>query len=110
MTSYFRLFPFTLALLILAQASLVGQSSRPNVIIIYIDDMGIGDLSYTGGEVFPTPNIDRLAQNGKVFTQYYTTAPVCSPSRVGVTTGMYHIRWNINTFLSARKFNRACDQ
>lgn len=83
---------------------------QPHIIIIYVDDMGIGDASYTGGKVYPTPNIDRLAEDGKVFTQYYTSAPVCSPSRVSITTGMYPLRWNINTFLSSKKFNRNCEQ
>ncbi|MFB6340213.1 sulfatase-like hydrolase/transferase [Saccharicrinis sp. FJH62] len=83
---------------------------RPNIIVLYVDDMGIGDVSYLNGKIAPTPNIDSLAHNGKVFTQYYTTAPVCSPSRVALTTGMYHIRWNINTFLNDRKFNRNCEQ
>ncbi|MEH0152889.1 sulfatase-like hydrolase/transferase [Limibacter armeniacum] len=85
-------------------------AQQPHIIIIYTDDMGIGDMSCSGGEVEPTPNIDRLAQGGKRFTQYYTTAPVCSPSRVSVTTGMYHVKWNINTFLSSRRFNAKCEQ
>ena len=83
---------------------------QPNIILIYVDDMGVGDAGYLGGEVEATPNIDRLAAEGKVFTRYYTPAPVCSPSRVGVTTGMYHLRWNILTFLHTREFNRACGQ
>lgn len=84
--------------------------TSPNIIIIYVDDMGIGDVSYSGGETELTPNIDALAKNGKVFTQYYASAPVCSPSRVSVTTGMYPLRWNINTFLSSKKFNAECEQ
>ncbi|MEM6631386.1 MAG: sulfatase-like hydrolase/transferase, partial [Bacteroidota bacterium] len=82
----------------------------PHMILIYVDDMGIGDAQFSGGKSIPTPNLDRLAQNGKVFTQYYTTAPVCSPSRVSVTTGMYHIRWGINTYLAKREKNRLCEQ
>ncbi len=86
------------------------EELKPNIIIIYTDDLGIGDVSYTNGKVIPTPNIDQLARNGKIFTQYYTNAPVCSPSQVAVTTGMYPIRWNINTFLNNRKFNSDCEQ
>jgi len=81
-----------------------------NVILIYTDDMGIGDVGYTGGAVSATPHIDRMARKGKVFTQYYTPAPVCSPSRVAVLTGMYHIRWGIYTFLSSKRFNRNTTQ
>ncbi|WP_372650748.1 sulfatase-like hydrolase/transferase [Draconibacterium sp.] len=83
---------------------------RPNIILIYVDDMGMGDASFTRGEVRPTPNIDKMASEGKVFTQYYTNAPVCSPSRVAVTTGNYPQRWNINTFLSSKEHNKKCDQ
>ncbi|PWJ37997.1 sulfatase-like hydrolase/transferase [Sediminitomix flava] len=86
------------------------KTKPPHIILIYVDDMGIGDASYTNGAVTTTPNIDKLAQNGKIFTQYYTNAPVCSPSRVAITTGMYPMRWNINTFLSSKKHNRLCDQ
>lgn len=83
---------------------------QPNIILIYVDDMGMGDASFTSGEIRPTPNIDKMAAEGKVFTQYYTNAPVCSPSRVAITTGMYPLRWNINTFLSSRDHNKICDQ
>lgn len=85
-------------------------AENPNIIIIYTDDMGIGDTSFAGGKVVETPNIDKQAAKGKIFSQYYTSAPVSSPSRVAMTTGMYHIRWNINTFLSTRKFNTNCEQ
>lgn len=83
---------------------------RPNIILIYVDDMGLGDASFTNGKVRPTPNIDKLATEGKIFTQYYSNAPVCSPSRVAITTGMYPQRWNINTYLSDKKHNNLCDQ
>ncbi len=86
------------------------QARRPNIVLIYVDDMGIGDVSYTGGRELPTPNIDQLAKEGKVFTKYYSNAPVCSPSRVAITTGMYPLRWNINTFLSGQQHNQICEQ
>ena len=89
---------------------LAKSSQKPNIIIVYVDDMGIGDVSCFGGEVEATPNIDKLAKEGKMFTQYYTNAPVCSPSRVAITTGMYPLKWNINTFLSSKKHNDICDQ
>jgi arylsulfatase A-like enzyme len=72
--------------------------------------MGIGDASFTGGKVIDTPNIDKQAAKGKIFSQYYTACPVSSPSRVAMTTGMYPIRWNINTFLNTQKFNANCEQ
>lgn len=87
-----------------------GRSSQPNIIIIYTDDMGFGDISINGGKVQSTPHIDKLAKEGKRFTGYYSSAPVCSPSRVAITTGMFPLRWNINTFLNNRKFNVECEQ
>ncbi|MEL7339604.1 MAG: sulfatase-like hydrolase/transferase [Bacteroidota bacterium] len=86
------------------------QVAKPNIILIYVDDMGLGDASFTSGKIRPPPHIDRMAREGKVFTQYYTNSPVCSPSRVAVTTGMYPLRWQINTFLSGKKHNDLCQQ
>ena len=70
---------------------------KPNVILIYIDDMGYSDVCAFGGNYTPTPNIDRIGQEGIQFNQYYTACPISSPSRVGVTTGMYPTKWGITT-------------
>ena len=85
-------------------------AQKPNVIIIYIDDMGIGDVGCFGGKFTPTPNIDRLAAEGIKFTQYYSAAPVSSPSRCGLTTGMYPIEHGFNTYLDSKAKNRNCEQ
>ncbi|MEJ2501941.1 MAG: sulfatase-like hydrolase/transferase, partial [Gemmatimonadota bacterium] len=53
----------------------------------------------------PTPNIDRLAHEGLRFTDFYVSSPICSPSRVGLTTGMYPSRWGIHSFLASRARN-----
>ena len=85
-------------------------NDKPHIVIIYTDDMGIGDLScYNSGWV-ETPNIDKLASQGLKFNHYYTSSPVSSPSRVGLTTGMYPTEWGINTFLNTRKGNTNCEQ
>ena len=83
---------------------------RPNIVIIYTDDMGIGDLSCTSTGWIETPSIDRLASQGLVLNSYYSSAPVSSPSRVGLTTGMFPMEWGINTYLQSRKGNAACEQ
>jgi arylsulfatase A len=68
-------------------------STRPNVILIYVDDMGYGDLGCYGSKVNVTPHIDKLATQGMRFTQYYSASSVCSPSRGALLTGCYpHIR------------------
>lgn len=68
------------------------DSRTPNVVIIYLDDMGYGDLSCTGSAAISTPNIDALAEEGVLLTNYYAPSPICSPSRAGLLTGRYPIR------------------
>ncbi|GAA0877311.1 sulfatase-like hydrolase/transferase [Algoriphagus jejuensis] len=63
-------------------------ASKPNIILIYTDDVGYGDISAYGGKI-PTPNIDKLAQNGLMFTNAYATAATCTPSRYSLLTGEY---------------------
>lgn len=79
-----------LGLLILLAAALRAQ---PNVIIIITDDQGYGDVGFNGCRDIPTPNIDRLAQNGVIFSQGYVTYAVCGPSRAGLITGRYQDRF-----------------
>ncbi len=63
--------------------------SKPNIIIIYADDLGYGDLGVYGGIGIKTPNIDKLAKGGIVFTSGYATSATCTPSRYGLLTGTY---------------------
>ena len=73
---------------------LVGASATsPNIVIILTDDMGWKDVGYHGAE-FPTPNIDRIAREGVELDQYYVT-PLCSPTRAGLMTGRYPIRYGL---------------
>lgn len=66
---------------------------KPNVMVIFTDDQGYGDLGCYGCEDFPTPNIDYLARRGVRCTDGYSTCPVCSPSRAGLMTGRYQQRF-----------------
>jgi arylsulfatase A-like enzyme len=66
---------------------------KPNVIIILTDDQGYGDVGFTGCKDIPTPNIDRIATNGVVFTNGYVSYAVCAPSRAGLITGRYQDRF-----------------
>ncbi len=68
----------------------------PNIIIILTDDLGYGDLECYGSEAIKTPNINKMADEGMLMTQFYASAPVCSPSRAGLLTGRYPIRTEIN--------------
>jgi arylsulfatase A len=65
------------------------QSKQPNIIFIYADDMGYGELGCYGQEKIRTPNIDRLAKEGVRFTQFYTSCPVCAPARCMLLTGRH---------------------
>ncbi|ONI45930.1 arylsulfatase [Candidatus Epulonipiscioides gigas] len=65
---------------------------KPNVIIIYADDLGYGDLSCYGAEDINTPNIDNLLENGIKFTNAYSTSAVCTPARYSIITGEYPFR------------------
>lgn len=65
------------------------NTNHPNIILIHLDDMGYGDLSITGAVGYKTPNIDKLAQEGLFFSQYYSPQAVSSASRAGLLTGCY---------------------
>jgi len=76
---------------------LFGASKKkpPNIVIILADDMGYGDLGCYGSEALCTPNIDRMASEGARMTDFYSSSPVCSPSRAGLLTGRYPPRTGI---------------
>lgn len=72
------------------------SSSRPpNIVLIYMDDMGYGDVNSYGGLGYDTPNIDKLAAQGMRFTNFYAAQPICSASRAAVLTGCYPNRIGI---------------
>lgn len=79
-----------LALLILQASSLTsfGQA-KPNIVLIYTDDVGFGDISANGAKKIKTPNIDRLAKEGLRFNKAYATSATCTPSRFSLLTGKY---------------------
>ncbi|XP_069493147.1 arylsulfatase D-like isoform X2 [Ambystoma mexicanum] len=68
------------------------QMSKPNILLIMADDLGIGDVGCYGNDTIRTPNIDRLSKEGVKLTQHISAAPLCSPSRAAFMTGRYPIR------------------
>lgn len=73
---------------------------KPNIVFIMIDDLGYGDIGCYGSKINNTPNIDRLAAGGILFTDFHTNGPMCSPTRASLLTGMYQHRFG-------EKFERA---
>ena len=79
-----------LVLLPLAVLSMIAAEAKPpNLILIFCDDLGYGDLSCYGGKRQVTPAIDRIAREGIRFTNFYSSSPVCTPSRASLMTGCY---------------------
>lgn len=75
------------------------QSAKPNIIFIMADDLGSAELGCYGNTFNETPNLDKLAAKGAKFTQGYTAAAICSPSRAAIMTGQYPARVGITDFL-----------
>lgn len=76
--------------------SAANETSPPNIILIFADDWGWGDLSCHGNKMYKTPNLDRLASQGTEFYQFTVNNPVCSPSRTAVMTGQFPARHSIH--------------
>ena len=74
-----------------AGAAEAADAGRPNIVLIYADDLGFGDVACNGGKI-PTPNIDKLAGEGINFTDAHASAPTCTPSRFALLTGQYAFR------------------
>ena len=85
-------------ILLLASASVLAASQRPNVIVLLADDLGSKDIGCDGGPV-KTPTLDKLAANGVRFTDFHSGAPVCSPARATLLTGRHHLRTGVYTVI-----------
>lgn len=77
------------------EENMVSVNTRPNIILINADDLGYGDLGCYGATKVQTPNIDRLASEGRRFTDFHSASAVCSPSRLALITGEYPFRSNL---------------
>ena len=89
-----KLLKTCVSLLVLCLAAASAQDApdeppRPNIIVVFVDDLGYGDLSAFGATAIDTPNIDRLGEEGVIMTNWYAASNVCTPSRAGLLTGRY---------------------
>jgi len=105
MNSKTRRFALLAFLLSLAVAS---ASQKPNVVLIFVDDMGWGDVGCYGNRFIETPHIDRLARDGVRFTDFYAAGPTCSATRCAVQSGQNQARIGITEFIPGhwRPFER----
>ncbi len=86
-------------LLLLIIPKVYSEEKQPNIVFIFVDDMGYYDLSSYGATEVNTTRIDKLAEDGVLFTDYYAAAPICSPSRAGLLTGCYPRRVSNNIWV-----------
>ena len=93
---------FALTSIIVTMATLHGAERTPNVVIIFTDDQGYGDVGCFGAKGFETPNLDRLAREGRRFTNFHVAQPVCSASRTALLTGCYPSRLGIQGALGPK--------
>jgi len=83
------------ALGLISPTQITAAERPPNVVVIFMDDMGYADIGPFGATAYPTPHLDRMAKEGRKFTDFYVTQAVCSASRAGLLTGCYNVRVGI---------------
>lgn len=98
---------FALVAILFFQSTTQSQTSttKPNIIIIFADDLGWADLSCYGSTFYETPRLDQLAANGIKFTNNYATSPVCSPTRSSLMTGKSPIKTGVTDWIKGRQEN-----
>jgi arylsulfatase A-like enzyme len=79
--------------------SIWAKSKKPNIVIIFIDDMGYGDVGFNGATGPKTPNLDNMAEEGMIFSDFYVGCAVCSGSRTSLLTGAHYQRLSMNAVL-----------
>jgi len=85
------------------------MASRPNILLILIDDLGARDLGCYGSTFYETPHLDALAAEGMTFSRAYASAPVCSPTRASILSGKYPARIGLTQYIAGRNEGRLLD-
>ncbi|MCK4960465.1 MAG: sulfatase-like hydrolase/transferase, partial [Planctomycetes bacterium] len=95
-----------LCLVQVATAARAKENAKlPNIIVIFADDMGYGDIGINGAEGYTTPNIDRMAAEGMQFAEFCAGRSVCSPSRAALMTGCYPLRVGVKSNFGPKSTN-----
>ena len=88
-----------------APQAVAAKKKSPNVVVIFMDDMAYADIGPFGAKAYPTPHLNRMAKEGRKFTDFYVTQAVCSASRAGLLTGCYNVRVGIFGALGPKSNN-----
>ncbi|NJB83008.1 arylsulfatase A-like enzyme [Wenyingzhuangia aestuarii] len=96
MCKFFKVIFISTVLITNAYSQKQDLKKQPNIIVIMADDMGYADTGFTGATDIKTPNIDKMAQSGVVFSQGYVTHAFCGPSRAGLLSGRYQHRFGFD--------------
>lgn len=78
-------------------------NAQPNIVFFLVDDLGFGDLGYSGSALAETPNIDTFARENLIFSSAYASSPHCSPTRASIVTGQYPARLHITVWIGGKK-------
>jgi arylsulfatase A-like enzyme len=78
-------------------------SEKPNIVFFLVDDLGYGDLGYSGSQLAETPHLDAFAENNLIFSSAYASSPHCSPTRASIVTGQYPARLHITVWIGGNK-------
>ena len=82
--------------MVLSAATPRAAEPPPNIVLIFVDNLGNGDVGFSGSTLHRTPNLDRMAAEGTRFTSFYVASGVCTPSRAALLTGCYPRRVNLH--------------
>jgi len=103
----FRILLFSILFSLHSSLLPAGETKKPNFVFILVDDLGYMDIgAYNPKTFYNTPNVDRLAKEGMLFTNGYAACPVCSPSRYAIMAGKYPSRVDATNFFSGRRAER----
>lgn len=105
-----RLSIFTLLLVTFSTATTASAAEKPNIVFFLIDDLGWKDAGFMGSKYYQTPHIDKLSQQGMVFTSAYTCGPNCAPTRACLMSGQYSPRHGVYTVGNSARGNAKARQ